>query len=106
MIPIVYPIKDTDWVPKIYGNSNCENIRFPDKTIFYANRNDGFIKFAYVKNSSLCDANGNSAECGVQMLGQLVDAKNSWTCKQLVVILPDTKEHIDADDYRKRYQSN
>lgn len=105
---ISYPKNKSDWVTTTYGSSFNDNIRFPQGTIFYSNRADGSMKFAYVLDAKLFDGNGVIAESnGMSLISSLVDTdkrKNTWTCGQLKVILPDTKSHVDADFYRKNFQ--
>ncbi|BCV64638.1 hypothetical protein TUM17386_43090 [Shewanella algae] len=105
---ISYPKLDSDWVTTTYGASYNEDIRFPHGTIFYAVRSDDSMRFAYVRNGSLYDGNGNKCESnGMSLISSLVDSdkrKVTWTCGQLKVVLPDSKLHIDADYYRSNFK--
>lgn len=105
---ILYPKLNSDWVTTTYGSSYNENIRFPHGTIFYAVRSDDSMRFAYVRNGSIYDGAGNKCESnGMSLINSLVDSnkrKVTWTCGQLTVILPDSKLHVDADDYRTNFK--
>lgn len=106
---IKYPKLDTDWEATTYGASFNDGVRFPHGTIFYARRSDGSVRFAYVNSGKLYDGTGNVCESnGMSLITSLVDSnkrKQTWTCGQLKVILPDSNEHIDADYYRKNFEA-
>ncbi|OEE34145.1 hypothetical protein ACODG7_16790 [Vibrio anguillarum] len=101
----IYPAKDSDWLPKPYGRSRCEGVRFPSGCIFYTKRKDGSMRFAYVKDQNLHDSMGNVQKQGVPFLGSLVSSgERTWSSGELVLILPDTLEHVDAGEYCLHYE--
>ena len=104
---IFYPRCNSDWKTTTYGASHNDGIRFPNCSIFYSNRSDGSMRFAYVRNGKLYDSQGEGGNTnGMSIIVSLVDLNKrgrAWTCGQLKVILPDTKEHVDADYYRTNF---
>lgn len=104
---ISYPRLDSDWETTTYGASYNDGIRFPDGSIFYSNRMDGSMRFAYVRNGKLYNSQGDGGGTnGMSIIVSLVDSNKrsrAWSCRQLKVILPDTKEQIDVDDYRTNF---
>ncbi|MDE1312678.1 hypothetical protein G6Z90_18575 [Vibrio aestuarianus subsp. cardii] len=105
---ISYPKLESDWVATTYGASFNEGIRFPHGTIIYAVRSDESMRFAYVRNGNLYDGEGRKCDSnGMSYINSMVDGnkrKITWTCGQLKVILPDSKLHVDADDYRTNFR--